>query len=59
MENQAVGKVVATGISIEQRVSKNGKNYLVFCAVVNGKKQRIGFVPKELEFEFYKAGFKL
>lgn len=59
MENQEIGKVVASNISIEKRVSKKGNEYLVFCAVVDGKKKALAFVPRELEFEFYKSGFKL
>lgn len=59
MENQVNAKVVASNITIEKRVSKKGSEYLVFCAVVDGKKKALAFVPRELEFEFYKAGFKL
>lgn len=61
MENQNVqnvGKVVASGIMIEERVSKNGHKYYAFVALVNGKKTFITYVTDEVEFAFFKAGIK-
>jgi hypothetical protein len=61
MENQNeqnVGKVVASGIMIEERTSKKGNKYLAFVAVVTGKKKFVTYVNDETEFAFYKAGLK-